>query len=450
MFRLLLLSLQLLLFTSTSAAQTLPVSNSSSRLPTTIQAPLHISLESIYREVEESLPHQSGNWRNWKRLHGVNTKYRAWRGPLSFDIRDDVLTVQAHMRYWIRAHKRVLGALNINSSCGVNEPPRQAIISVQLKLDWEEELMLRPQYRVLPTRFLDRCTMTIANIDVTPVIEKAFHKQLKKGLEKALEKLKPRLAAMQKQAQQGWSLLQQAIELDKNYWLLLRPAGYALSPMNGYDDMLELQLAVMMYPKLSRDSRSESVSTSLPPPDRIYPDPGGQNLHLALEFDFVELGRTLTTLLSGREFDFNDSRFGIEAIQIAAHQQQLHITTNLSGAAAGDLAIRAKVAFDSATLQLSLENLEYDYQADDALHETLNGLLYSVIRKALEDAANRQLQLSLNQWKQRLIQRFDTMTPDGVQLDISALQLHDIQISMQDEGVVVDGMITGRAILELR
>lgn len=449
MFRLLLLSLQLLLFTSASAAQPSPVHNPSSRLPTTIQAPLRISLESIYREVEESLPQQSGNWRKWKRLHGVNTKYRAWRGPLRFDIRDDVLTVQAHMRYWIRAHKRVLGALNINSSCGVNEPPRQAIIAVQLKLGWDEEWMLRPQYQVLPTRFLDRCTMTIANIDVTPVIENAFHKQLKNRLDQALEKLEPRLAAMQKQAQQGWSLLQQPIELDKNYWLLLRPAGYALSPMNRYDDMLELQLAIMMYPKLIMGSRPEAGSMPLPPPGRIYPDPGGRNLHLALELDFAELGGSLTRLLSGQQFDFNNSRFGIDAIQIAAHQQQINITTHLSGAAAGDLAIKAKVAFDSATLQLRLENLEYDYQADDTLHETLNGLLYSVIRKALENAANRQLQLSLNQWQQRLIQRLDTMTPEGAQLDISTLQLHDVQISMQNDGVIVDGMISGHAALEL-
>ncbi len=450
MFRLLLLSLQLLLITPTSAAQPSPGRQPSNGLPTTIEAPLRISLESIYREVEESLPQESGSWRKWKRSHGIDTKYRAWRGPLSFDIRDDVLTVQAHIRYWIRAHKRVLGALNLNSSCGVNESPRQAIIGVQLKLGRGEEWMLRPQYRVLPTRFLDRCTMTIANIDVTPVIENAFHKQLKNRLGQALKKLEPRLAAMQKQAQQGWSLLQQPIELDNHYWLLLRPAGYALSSMNGYDDMLELQLAVMMYPKLIMGSRPESGDAPLPPPGRIYPDPGGDNLHLALELDFAELGRSLTTLLSGQQFDFNNNQFGIDTIQIAAHQQQINITTHLSGAAAGILDIKSDLAFDSATQQLSLDNLEYDYRADGSLHETLSGVFYGVIRKALEDAANRQMQLSLDQWKQRLAQRFDTMTPEGVELDISALQLHGIQISMQNDRVIVDGMITGRAILEFR
>ncbi|MEA3303551.1 MAG: DUF4403 family protein [Pseudomonadota bacterium] len=449
MFRLLLLSLQLLLIASANA-QPHPEQQSSSGLPTTIEAPLRISLESIYREVEASLPQESGSWRKWKRSHGIDTKYRAWRGPLSFDIHDDVLTVQAHIRYWIRAHKRVLGALNLNSSCGVNEPPRQAIIGVQLKLGRGEEWMQRPQYRVLPTHFLDRCTMTIANIDVTPVIENVFHKQLKNRLGQALEKLESRSAAMQKQAQQGWSLLQQPLELDKNYWLLLRPAGYALSPMNGYDDMLELQLAVMMYPKLIMGSRPESGSTPLPPPGRFYPDPGGQNLHLALELDFAELGRSLTTLLSGQQFDFNNNQFGIDTIQIAAHQQQINITTHLSGAAAGTLAIKADLAFDSATQQLSLDNLKYDYTADSALQVSLSGVFYSVIRKALEDAANRQMQLSLDRWKQRLTRRLDSMTPQGIELDISALQLHDIQISMQNDGVVLDGKITGRAMLELR
>lgn len=419
-------------------------------MPTTIVAPLRISLESIYREVEESLPQQSGSWRKWKRSHGIDTKYRSWRGPLSFDVRDDVLTVQAHMRYWIRAHKRILGALNLNSSCGVNEPPRQAVIGIQLRLGLGGEWMLQPQYRVLPTRFLDRCTMTIANIDVTPIIEKEFHKQLKNRLDLALDKLEPRLEAMHKQAQQGWSQLQQPIELEDDYWLLLRPTGYALSPMNGFNDMLELQLAVMMHPKLIMGSRPESGSTPLPPPGRFYPDPGGLNLHLALELDFAELGQSLTELLFGERFDFNNSRFGIDTIQIAVHQQKINITTHLSGAVAGVLAIKADLAFDAATQQLSLDNLEYDFTVDDSLQEIFNGVFYGVIRKALEDAANRQLQLSLAQWKQRMDRRLDAMTPQAAQLDISALQLHNIQISMQNDGIVLDGMITGRAVLELR
>jgi hypothetical protein len=71
---------------------------------------------------------QAGNWRGWRKVYGVDTQYRAWRGPLQFTMQGEILTVQAHVRYWIKAHKQVLGTLDLESCCGVDEPPRQAII----------------------------------------------------------------------------------------------------------------------------------------------------------------------------------------------------------------------------------------------------------------------------------------------------------------------------------
>ncbi|MEA2078857.1 MAG: hypothetical protein U9P00_03200, partial [Pseudomonadota bacterium] len=42
-----------------------------------------------------------------------------------------------------------------------------------------------------------------------------------------------------------------------------------------------------------------------------------------------------------------------------------------------------------------LDNLKYDYTADSALQVSLSGVFYSVIRKALEDAANRQMHFQI-------------------------------------------------------
>lgn len=443
-----LLSLQLLLMTSANALPS--PGQQADGLPTIIEAPLRISLESIYHQVEESLPQQSGSWRKWKRSHGVNTKYRAWRGPLSFDIREDVLTVQAHIRYWIRAHKRVLGALNLNSSCGVNEPPRQAVIGVQLKLGLGREWMQRPQYRILPTRFLDRCTMTIANIDVTPLIEKEFHKHLKNGLNLALKKLEPQVSSMHKHLQQSWSLLQEPLQLEDEYWLLLRPTGYAFSPLKGDEETIDLQIAAMMLPKLVKGSRPDPSDTPMPPPGRFLPSLTGMNLHLAIGVDFSEIGRNFSTLLAGKILNFNDLLFSIDAIQITAHEQQISITTQLSGAMSGTLTIKANVLFSSGAQQFHMENLEYDYQPDGEIQGPLTQPFYAFIRKALEDEANRQLQLRLGQWKNRFSELIDTMTQEHAVLDISTLQLQDVQISMQQEMVKLDGMITGHATLKLR
>ena len=181
-----------------------------SQSPSIIEIPLSISLARLFEVAEQEMPLQAGNWQSWRKSYGVNTQYRAWRGPLQFTLQGEVLTVQAHVRYWTRVHKKVLGAIDLDSSCGVNEPPRQAVIGVQIRFDWTPDWRLRPVFRILPTRFVDRCEMTIANIDVTPIIEKEFQQQLEDRMRVALRELAPRLQTVRQQAEQSWSRLQKS------------------------------------------------------------------------------------------------------------------------------------------------------------------------------------------------------------------------------------------------
>ena len=68
----------------------------------------------------------------------------------------DLLQVEAHVRYWVQGRKKILGGLDLEAGCGVDEPPRQAIIGVLVQLGWGPDWTLRPRFRVLPTRFIDR------------------------------------------------------------------------------------------------------------------------------------------------------------------------------------------------------------------------------------------------------------------------------------------------------
>ena len=71
-----------------------------------IEIPLRLSLEPLIDAAEKLLPYQAGNWRTWKDWHGIPSQYRGWRGPLSITASGNMLWVQAHVRYWIRAQKK--------------------------------------------------------------------------------------------------------------------------------------------------------------------------------------------------------------------------------------------------------------------------------------------------------------------------------------------------------
>jgi len=418
--------------------------------PSIVEIPIRIPLDRLFEVAEREMPLQAGNWRDWQKSYGIKTKYRAWRGALSFTMQGDVLLVQAHVRYWIKAHKKVLGALNLNSSCGVNEPPRQALIGVQIRLGWGPDWMLRPEFRVMPPRFLDRCEMTIADIDVTPLIAKEFQKQLKEKMRAALMTLDPRLNAIRQQAEQNWLLLQEPVQLWADHWLLLNPRGVALSPLAGHGDSVDAHLAVMMLPNMVTGSEPTSQHWPLPPLMRFYRRSTGLNLQLAVDLNYADLNRAMTGQLSGESIDIGGYQAGIEAIELGGQGQEIRINAKLSGDAAGNVMIKANMTFTPEKQQFQLENLNYSYTPEDPLLELQASLFYGYIRKVLEAAANQQLQQRMNQWKAYLLTVFDKITADDATLDMTSLQLRQVQLSMAEDAIRLNGLASGHIVLDIR
>jgi hypothetical protein len=399
---------------------------------------------------EKALPSQAGYWKKWKDWHGIKSRYRAWRGPLSITAAGDVLLVQAHIRYWIRVHKKVLGAVTLGGSCGVDEPPRQAIIAMQVRLDWGPDWSLQPEFRILPTRFLDRCEMTIANIDVTPLIEKEFRRQMQNSLRSALRNLEPGVNAIQRQAQRTWTLLQQPVAIGQDHWLLLRPAGVALSRPSGRGSYIDAQLAVSLRPELASSPPAADQLTPLPLLARYYPRTTGLTLRLGVDLDFEQINRQLATTLQGKSFDINGRQTGLKRFELTGSGQQIGARLELTGEVAGNADLHAKLAFDAQDGKLVLHDLVFDYAADNAAMDLLVEAFHEPIRLALENAANQALARQLGLLGTRLEAVMKKITPAGVTLDMSALQFTRLQIQIVEQGIRLDGTATGNIRLVLR
>jgi len=418
--------------------------------PSIIEIPFRISLARLFEVAEQEMPLQAGNWQSWRQSYGVNTQYRAWRGPLQFTLQGEVLTVQAHVRYWTRVHKKVLGAIDLDSSCGVNEPPRQAVIGVQIRFDWTPSWLLRPVFRILPTRFLDRCELTIANIDVTPLIEKEFQQQLEDRMRIALRELAPRLQTVRQQAEQSWSQLQQPVKLQEGQWLLLNPWGIALSPLAGYGNRLDAKLALILSPEVITGARPASGLRPLPALSQYYPRVSGLNLQLSVKLDYADLGRLMTEQLANQSIDVSGYQARVDAIRVTGQGQEVSIKLKLSGPAAGDVALKATLAFSPESQQFKLDNLDYSYKAEDPLIEAEVNFLGGVIRKLLTGAANQQLQLQMSRWNERLQALLNKIVPANVKLDMTSLQLRHAEIDMTADSVHLNGLALGQVKIEFQ
>jgi hypothetical protein len=414
-----------------------------------IDIPLRLSLEPVIDAAEKLLPYQAGNWRTWKDWHGIDSQYRGWRGPLSITASGNVLLVQAHIRYWIRAKKTLLGAVTLKASCGIDEAPRQAVIGMQVLLEWGPDWTLRPKFRILPTRFLDRCEMTIANIDVTSVVETEFRKEMQDSLRAALKTLSPGLNAIQRQAQLTWSLLQEPVALGQDNWLLLRPASVALSRIAGGEKFLDAHLALTLQPALVTGAEPTGKPVPLPPLGQYYPRSTALNLHLGMNLDFPTLNERLSDTLAGKSFAIKGQKTGIKKLDLGGSGQEIRARMELTGDLTGTAELRAKVAYDAQRQKLELQDLTFDYNAEDSTVAMLAEAFHEPIRQALEDAANQALAQHLELLGERLGTVLKKITPAGVVLDLSALQLRSVQILIEQEGIRVDGTATGSVRLVL-
>jgi hypothetical protein len=436
------LLLMLLLLATGAQSATTPLSM--------IEIPMRLSLDPLASAAEKALPQQAGNWRSWKDWHGIKSQYRAWRGPLSITASGDVLMVQAHIRYWIRAQKKLLGAINLKGSCGIDEAPRQALIGMQVRLGWGPDWTLRPEFRILPTRFLDRCEMTIANIDVTPLVEKEFRKQMQHSLRVALQTFAPGVNAIQQQAQRTWSLLQEPVALGQGHWLVLRPAGVALSRITGRGNFIDTQLALTLQPLLVTAPEAVGKLHPLPPLGQYISRSDGLDLKLAMKLDFTTLNRKLSDILAGQSLVIQDRKAGIEEIALAGSGQELRARLELSGQIAGSAELHARLAYDAEQQKLQLQDLAFDYAAEDATMGLLADAFHDQIRQSLEVAANQALSQQLALLGERLRTVLKKITPAGVALDMSAMQLRDVHIQILEQGISLEGTASGRVQLLLR
>ncbi len=414
--------------------------------PSVVEVPIRISLDRLFDVAEKEMPMQSGSWPHWKRSSGVMARYQAWRGPLSISVQGEELLIQAHVRYWLQARKKIMG-MTMNGSCGINEAPRQAVIGVRVRLDLGPDWSVWPQFLVMPTRFLDACEMTMANIDVTPTIASEFQKQLTENMHTAFTLLAPEVQAVRSQAEQNWLQLQQPVKLWKDHWLLLNPQGVALSPMYGQGKWVDLRLALLMLPEVVSGEQPEPQYSQLPALMQYYPSPTGVQLQLAVNMDYQRLAQTMAEELALENFEIKGHDATIEGITLTGQGEEISASVDLGGKLAGNVVIRANLDFHPDTQRFALSNLDYKATLQDVWLEADANLFYNTVRRLLEDSANRQLQEQMQGWKERLLTTFAQITPDDMRLDVTALQFQDIQVHMAQDSIHLNGLATGYVAL---
>jgi hypothetical protein len=409
-----------------------------------VQVPLELDLAPLFRAAEASMPAQAGYWPRWKKWHGIDARYRAWRGPLLLAMQGGVLQAQAHVRYQLQARKGLIGDLGLTVGCGVDEPPRQALVGVLVRLDWGPDWSLHPAFRVLPTRFLDRCGVTVADIDVSPLVGKVFEERIEATLREATRTLAPRLTELRGEAARAWQALQASREVTPGLWLHVTPLGLALAPPQGAGARLQSAVWLALRARLSADPAPPSAPTPLPPLVPYRPAQPGMRFALGLGLDYAKVSAALSGRLAGQTAEVPGGRMArIDDVRLSAKGEDLMLDVALGGDLAGTLTVMARPGFDVAAQTLRLEEVGFVFDAADPAQGLMADLFHDRVRARLETEANRLLAARTEGLRDALAATLAEVVSPGLAPDVSGLRVAELRFGVGEAGLTVTGSLEG-------
>jgi hypothetical protein len=423
----------------TATAETRPLPEVS-----VIQVPVELDLGPLFAAVESSLPTQAGHWPGWRKWHGIETRYRAWRGPLWLAMQGEVLQGQAHVRFQAQARKGLIGGIKLSAGCGIDEPPRQALIGVLARLEWGPDWSLHPRFRVLPTRFLSRCEVTVADIDVSPIAGRVFEARIEETIKNAMHALAPRLQRLRGEAERAWRGIQAPREVTPGLWLHLQPLALAMAPLQGSGARAQTALWLALRIGLSADPAIPAAApTPLPPLVPYRPAEPGLRFALGLKLDYAGLSAALSEPLVGKEVEVQGHRARLTALSLAARGADLVLTAELSGDLAGRVKIMARPGFDPSAQRLKLEQVDFIFDAADPDQGLMANLFYNRIRDRIEGEANRLLAERTKSLQAAIGAALAQGLPPALAPDLSGLRITALGMEVGDAGLSVSGVAAG-------
>ena len=411
--------------------------------PSLLEIPVQLDLAPAFDAAEQLVPWETGGpqWAEW---HGFQVRHQAWRGPLLMELRGDVLLVQAHVRYRAQGRKDLIGNLSVSTGCGIDEPPRQALIGVAIRLSLGPDWRLRPAFHLLPTRFIDRCQITALDIDISPLVERAFQKRLRQALTDALLELTPTLDALRAGAAQGWNALQVPRELAPNLWFSARPAALGLAPMLGQGKRLSTTIGIVLWPWLGSEPPAADVIRPLPPLTLFRPGQPGLRFDLAMDVSLTDLSAAIQRRLAGQSVEVHDLRLVLEDAELSSANNRLVLRAKIGGDIPGLLDVRGRPAIDSASGGIGFTDLDYSYDSTHPDAELALALFYERIRERLQQVADDALATRLDTAVAVLQTQLDTWLDGHGRVDFSDVSLTALEVELAEQRIGLRGQASGK------
>lgn len=404
----------------------------------TLRVPIEVDLDFLGEKILASLPRPLTQGARQRKVQlgggipfapsvGVEFRHRAELERLDLRLDGDQLQAVATVGFAVGGS--VLGGgMNVGvASCGERTGESSAAIEFTLRgtLSWTDDARIQLRSTPWEMRWVRPCELTAFKVRLEDILDLPLVREKVQGaITQAVQKI-PEAIQLRPMAEKAWKAMSQPRQVLPGILLLVRPDSVTASPLVGTGKTVQSTLTVFARPVLT-DTLSPSDTLKPMPPIRISP-PAGEafQLEALTSVPLATVDSLLTATLSGRTFDAGGRVVKIAKARLYGGGDRAVLGVSLLQPFKGEIFLKGKPLFDSATGQVRLAEVDFDLQTRSFLTKSADFLLHGTIKDAIARAAV----LDLSKFLPRLS---DLRLPTGQVgvVEISLRRLRPMAISL--------------------
>jgi hypothetical protein len=408
--------------------------------------------------LESEVPAALGNLEDRQQVPGkkrLHYAYAADRSPFRLSVNGRTATLQAEVKYRVKAWYNPPLLPEISAKCGGDERQPRARLTVATTVQLTSGWTLRPRTRALvaplsnPER--DRCKVTFLRFDVTDKVVAAAQD----ALQRKLGSLDTRIAAfdLPDESRRLWSVLGAPLKLTDSLWLVINPSTIRIGMLQMRGDTLVTTVGLSANPRVIGGPRPEVTPPPMPAPQDSTSRP--PVLHLLTEgrLPYDVASSILTKKLRGTVIRVARQRLVLDSLHlVGVGDGRVAVGLAVHGSAKGVLYAVGHPAYDTATAELYMPDLVYDVGTKDLLTGTLAWLASGQIEDFLRTKVRIKLGPVLADGRELLEKNLNRDLADGVHLHMEVSSGRVLAVRGSPTALLVRAIASGQGelVLDLR
>jgi hypothetical protein len=386
---------------------------------------------------------------NKKRVHYA---YAASRSPFRIAVNGRTATLQAEVRYRVRAWYKPPILPELSGACDNDEAPPRARLTIETTVQLTSGWTLRPRTRATvaplsdPRR--DRCKVTFLSIDVTDKVMSAAQA----ALQDKLRDFDAKVAAfdLPHESRRLWNTIGSPLRLSDSLWMVINPSTVRIGLLKMQGDTLVTTVGLSANPRVIGGPRPAVPVPPMPPPQDSTSRP--PVLHLLTEGRLpYDVGSSiLTRELRGTIIKVARQRLVLDSLHlIGIGDGRVAVGLVVHGSVRGMLWAVGRPAYDTTRAQLYMPDLVYDVGTRDLLTGTLAWLAQGQIEDFLRTRVRINLAHVLADGRDLLEDKLNRDLAAGVHLKMDVNSGRVLSVRASPSALLVRAVASGQGELVL-